>query len=456
MPAIDGIVSGLDTTALIESILGVAAVPQVIMQNQLAEWEERLEAVSGVKGRIETLAEAIAELDEIDEFATFAATASDEDYVTVTADSDVNPGSYDVEVLALADSEVEVSDAFADKDSTGVIAEGTLSVTYGTETYDITVDGTNNSLELIAAELDSQEGLTAYVMDTGDAGTPYRLVIQGDDTGADNSITIDTSALTGGGGAVPSFTQTSTATDAQISVNGITVSNDTDTFTDVVPGLTIEADALTTSAITVDVSTDDEALIEKVQSFVDAYNGVLEYYNTNSVYNPDSDIRGGLVGESGARSVVEGLGRLISDEYTGVDGSFTALSQIGIATTSNGTLELDTEALTDAISADYDGVEALFTTDDDDTSTYGPLAAIRNTIEDLYVDSDSGTLTSRIDSIESTIEDYEERIANFSEYLTNYEERLRQQFTYMETILGELQFQQSFLAALVTSTTSTS
>jgi len=455
MPSIDGIVSGLDTTALINSILGVAAVPQAVMQDQQAEWEERLEAVSGVKTRVESLAETIEGLDTIDEFATFAATVSDEDYITVDADSDVNPGAYDVEVFALSDSEVEVSDAFADQSSTGVIAEGTLSITYGADTFDITVDGTNSSLSAIAAEIDELDGVTAYIMDTGDAGTPYRLVIQGDDTGADNTITIDTSALTGGGGAVPTFTETSTATDAQISINGVTVSSDTNTFDEVVPGLTIEAEALTAGAVTVDVSTDDEALVEKVQGFVDAYNEVLTYYNTNSVYNADSGIRGGLVGESGARSVVEGLGQLISQGYDGVSGDYTALSQVGISTTSNGTLELDVEALKDALADDYDSVEALFTTEDDDTSTYGPLATIRNTIEDLYVDSDSGTLTSRIDSIESTIEDYEERVSDFNDYLESYEERLRQQFTYMETVLGELQFQQSFLSALITSTTTT-
>lgn len=456
MPAIDGIVSGLDTTALIDSILGVAAVPQVVMQEQLAEYEERLEAVSGVKGRLEDLATAIEGLDEIDEFASYTATASDEDYVTVTADSDVNPGSYEVEVLALADNEVEVSEGFADKDSTGVVGEGTLNITYGGETTAVTIDSSNSSLELVASEInDNVDGVTAYVMDTGDATDPYRLVIQGDDTGADNTISVDTSGLSGG--TVPTFTETSTATDAELSINGISVFSGTDTFTDVVPGLTIEADALTGSAITVDVETDTDGLIEKVQGFVDAYNAVLDYYNTNSVYNPDTDIRGGLVGESGARSVISSLGSLVAEAYSGVSGDYTALSQVGISTSSDGTLELDTEALTDALNDDYDSVEALFTTDDDDTSTYGPLSTIRNTIEDLYVDSDTGTLTSRIDSLESTIEDYEERITDFNEYLSNYEERLRQQFTYMETVLGELQAQQSFLGALLTSsTTSTS
>lgn len=455
MPSIDGIVSGLDTTALIDGIIGAAAVPLTVMQDQLEELEDRLEAVSGVKNRLDDLATAIEGLDEVDEFASFSAELSEEGYVTVTTDSDVNPGSYEVEVLNLADNEVEVSQAYSDKDSTGVVSEGTLSITYGADTVDITIDASNSSLEGVAAAInDADMGVTAYVINNGDGTNPYQLVIQGDDTGADNTITVDTSGLAGG--TAPTFTQTSTATDAQIVVNGVTVTSDTDTFADVVPGLTIEAAAETVDPVTVSVATDEEALVEKVQAFVDAYNAVIDYYNTNTAYSPDDGIRGGLVGESSVRSVINSLGTMISSEYTDVDGAYTALSMVGISTNSDGTLELDTEELTEAIQTDYDAVEALFTTEDDDTSAYGPLATIRNAIEDLYLDSDTGTLTSRTDSLEESIEDQEERIADFEEYLVSYEERLREQFTYMETVLAELYASQDYLTALFASTTSTS
>ncbi len=451
--SIDGIVSGLDTTALIDGILGAAAVPLTVMEDQLTELEDRLEAVSGIKNRLDDLATAIEELDEVSEFASFSAGLSEEGYLTVSTDSAVNPGSYEIEILSLSDNEVEVSQSYADKDTTGVVSEGTLNITYGTTTTAITIDSTNSSLEGVASAInDADLGVTAYVINNGDSANPYQLVIQGDDTGSANTITLDTSGLAGG--TTPSFTQTSTATDAQIVVNGVSVTGSSDTFADVVPGLTIEADAVTVDPVTVSVSTDEDALVEKVQGFVDAYNAVIDYYNTNTAYSPDDGIRGGLVGESSVRSVINDLGTLVSSEYSGVSGAYTALSMVGIATESDGKLTLDTEALTTAIQDDYDAVEALFTTEDDSTSTYGPMATIRNTINDLYLDSDTGILTSRTDSLEESISDQEDRIADFEDYLASYEERLRDQFTNMEVVLADLYASQDYLTALFNSASS--
>jgi flagellar hook-associated protein 2 len=447
MPSIDGIVSGLDTTALINGILEVAAVPKVVMQDQLEEYQTRLEAVSGVANRMNDLVSAIEEMDTEEEFSSFTATIAEEGYYTVETDSDANPGTYDIEVTQLADSEVEVSQAFSDASSTGVIAEGTFSITYAGVSTDITIDGTNSSLSALAAEIDDIDGLTAYVMNTGDDTNPYTLVIQGDDTGSDNSIEIDTSGL-GGGGTVPSFTENSTAADAMMIVNGVTVSSDTNSFTDVVPGVDVTVSALTAGEVTTTIAADTATIEEKVQSFIDAYNDIINYYNTNSSYNPDEGIRGGLVGEASARDAVSGLGDVISDNYSGLDGIFTALSQVGISTNSDGTLSLDSTEFQDALDEDFDAVVDLFTHDDSDTDTYGPLATLRDKINDLYVDSDTGTLTSRKDSLEDSITEYEERIEAFDEYLVNYEERLRQQFTYMETVLAELYAAQDQLAAI--------
>ena len=76
-------------------------------------------------------------------------------------------------------------------------------------------------------------------MNTGEASNPYRLIIQGEDTGSANTIEIDTSGLTGGG-TVPSFTEQTAAADAELSINGIDVVSDSNTVSDSITGLTLE------------------------------------------------------------------------------------------------------------------------------------------------------------------------------------------------------------------------
>ena len=87
-----------------------------------------------------------------------------------------------------ATNEVEHSQVFEDKTSTGVISEGTYSLTYGDNTSTITVDSSNSSLEKFAKELDTISGVRSMVMGAGSSADPYRLVLEGQDAGSEHSL----------------------------------------------------------------------------------------------------------------------------------------------------------------------------------------------------------------------------------------------------------------------------
>jgi flagellar hook-associated protein 2 len=141
---------------------------------------------------------------------------------------------------------------------------------------------------------------------------------------------------------------------------------------------------------------------------------------------------------------VDGLGFIISNNY-GLTGSLEALSQIGVKTERNGSLSFDKTIFSDLLDSNYDDVIELITSPD------GPLGTMKTQIDDLYVDSTNGVLSTRSESLQSSIETTEEDIADFEQYLSNYEARLRKQFTNMEIALGELQSTQGSLTALMSS-----
>ncbi|MBO6128885.1 MAG: flagellar filament capping protein FliD [Pseudobutyrivibrio sp.] len=72
--------------------------------------------------------------------------------------------------------------------------------------------------------------------------------------------------------------------DAEIELNGVTYTNNTNSIT--VNGLTIEAQAVTTDEITVNVSNDTDALYDKVKDFLSSYNTLMN--EMQSLYNADS------------------------------------------------------------------------------------------------------------------------------------------------------------------------
>lgn len=449
MPSIDGIVSGLDTSALIEAIVDAVAGPKYLMEDELAQTEELKEKVAGIKNRLEDMVDAMEAMDTATEFPAFSSSLSEEGYVDVTLDSEALPGVYAIDINALASAESEVSDGFDDRDLAGVWGAGDVVIDYGTESFTITLDGTED-LDAIAQKInDETDGLSAYVMDTGEATGQYRLVIAGQDTGATNTIDVDVSGLTGG--TTPTFTETVAAADAEASINGITVYSENSVFDDVVQGMSFSALQITTSSTTVSVTRDDAALTDKVQGFVDAYNEVISYYKTNTSYDPEAGIEGALVGDSTVRNIINNIGDLVTGAYDfGEPDEFalSSLAQVGISTNSDGTLDFDTAEFTAQLDERYDDVVALFTYDNDPaTGDQGPFAALRDQVNNVYINSD-GLLESKQDSVEGSIEDLEDRIADFEERLASYTERLQSQFATMETVLGEIQASQSYLSAL--------
>ena len=437
MPSVDGIVSGIDTTGLINAIVGASAGTKYVLMDQLDEYEDKADKVAGIKNRLDDLVGVIEGMDEVDEFPAFTSTASagsgDENAVTATVTEGAVPGTYAISVTALAQSESEVSDGFADFDTTAIVASGTYNIVYGSTSSTITIDSESYTLEGLAAQIDAVDGLTSYVLDTGSTSDPYKLVVMGEDTGVSNTIDLSALGIT--------FTETISAQDAEIDINGVTIYSDKNSVDSAVPGMEIDLTAVTTAAVSVTVNRDDDAMSQKMQEFVDGYNTIINYYKTNTVYDVDKDLKGALIGDSTIRGILEGLSSMVGAQYDlGFD--FESLSQLGISTSQGGTLEYDSAEFKERLESDYTNV-VTFLTDDS-----GPLNTIRDRIEDVYIDPYEGTIKSRTDSLEDTIEGLEDSIEDFEARMEDYEARLRTQFNNMELVLGELYSTQSYLSAL--------
>lgn len=451
MPAIDGIVSGIDTTGLINSVIEAAAQPQVAMLAQQEDLEERREKIAALASRLSDVSSAIDDIDEADDWNISTKVTGDNVAFTATVDDDAALGTYNILVDTLAAAQVTASNGFADRATPGTIAHGVIDVTVGGELTPITIDGDNDTLADLAVELDAIEGITAYTVDTGDASNPWKLVVQADATGSDGAFTIDTSGLTSDGTSiVPTLTNVVDPDDAVVFINGVEITSSDNTLRDVVPGITLDLEATGATEL-LRVGEDRDALVDKVQAFVDAYNESLDFYATQSFFNAETGARGPLAGDGTARRAMSRVGFIVSGSYTVADApDLEGLAQLGFSTQRDGKLNFDRSEFEDALEADYDAVKAFF------TDSGGPMAALRTEIDDVQVDSEEGALTSRQESLKDSVESYDERIADFQEYLDSYAQRLRDQFTAMEVTLGRLQSSQSSLAALFAGLTSSS
>jgi len=438
---VDGLISGMNTGAMVDAMVAVYSLPQKALERDISNTTKQKTAVGNVIARLDKIDDAIKAVEDEADFKVYKAEYAETDAFKVTTSSGAIPGSYSIQVNQLATTELEVTDGFDDKSSTGVIAEGTMVVTYAGEATEITVDSDNSSLSALASAIDDIEGLSAYVLNTGASSKPYKLVVQGEDTGEDNTIEFDTSGLTEESGTVPSFSEERAAADAEVEINGITVTDSDNSFGSAIPGLDIDIYQTNTSAENVTVGLDTDEIESNVQEIVDAYNNVISYVDAQTVYNTDLGIAGPLVGNTTVTRVLRKLASVVGDQYSS-GSTLDSLSLMGITSNTDGTLSIDSSDFQDALDDNLDDVVGMFT----DSAGFG--ATMREQI-DVYTDTVDGTLESYKDSLEGQIRDLEDSVADYDYRINRYEERLRAQFAAMESILGGMQGTSNYMAQMM-------
>ena len=434
---VDGLVSGMNTGAMVDAMVAVYSLPQKAIENDIADTTKRKAAIASVIAKLDKLDDSIEDIEDEDDFKVYKAEYEETDAFAVTTENGAIPGNYTIKVNSLAETELETSGGFDDKSSTGVIGEGTLSLTYAGTTTSVTIDSTNSSLTEVASALDAIEGVSAYVLNTGADSEPFKLVVQGEDTGSDNTIEIDASALSGG--TALTFTEQRSAANAEIEINGITVVDSDNSFGSAIPGLDIDIYQTNASAENVTVALDTDKIEKNVQGIVNSYNDIVTYVNQMSVYNSELGLAGPLVGETTVTRVLRNLASVVSEEYSSGD-DINSLSLIGIKTESDGTLSLNSGDFQDGLEDYLDDVVALFT----DSDGFGQ--AMRDAV-DVYTDSVDGTLESYKDSLEDRIRTLEDDVTAYDYRIKRYEERLRSQFSAMESMLGGMQGTSNYMSA---------
>jgi flagellar hook-associated protein 2 len=107
------------------------------------------------------------------------------------------------------------------------------------------------------------------------------------------------------------------------------------------------------------VARDASVVQSSVQGFVDATNTLIKALKDLTGYDPATKRAGPLQGDSTARSIDTSIRSVLATALTGA-GSYTSLSQLGVAFQKDGTLVLDAAKLKTAIASSASDVAAVF------------------------------------------------------------------------------------------------
>jgi len=251
----------------------------------------------------------------------------------------------------------------------GTTAASTEAIT-GISAYKITVaSGSDTPQGLVNAINTAGLAVTGRLVNAGSSTSPsYKVVLSGA-TGADEAFSMSTTPA--GVLTALNFAQTA-ASDAVLTVDGVTYTRSSNTVTDVVDGLTMNLLAANTTA-SVSLARDTTQVVSKIDALVTAYNEANSLFI--EVTNPKSvlDIYGAtLVGDTTVRQVRNQLREVLLGESSTPGTNVTAAWQMGLSVDKAGVMTLDKTKLTAALNNNFSDVVTAFTANQNNRSATSP------------------------------------------------------------------------------------
>ncbi len=460
MISVPGIGSGLDINSIVSSLVAAEGdAKTLLLANKRSDTEAEISAFGGLKSILSTsFTPPLTFLKSATNFQSNTLTSADPTVYTTTATSgSVAPGVFAIEVRDFAEAHKLMTAGFTDQNT--VVGTGTLTISVGTSSFDVTIDSSNETLAGIRSAINDatdNTGISATIInvDDGAGGTEAKLILSSDDTGTANALTVtvddddlvdtDASGLsafyydTGDATSPEQLTQINAAVDAEVYIDGQKVLSSSNTVTDAIQGVTItliKEDAGNIHDLT--VATDTATIKTNIESFVSNYSSLITFMNGVTAFDSKAGTVGILLGDATIRSLSNQIRTQINETVTGISGQYTTLVDLGITSKSDGTLEIDATKLDTALNTNMDDVAELF-------SSANGVATKLDSIVNEYTKAD-GLLDSKTSGLNETVKDIDEDLEDLSLELTTLEDRLLAQFSALDVLMSQLNSTSSFL-----------
>lgn len=406
--------TSVDWSALITAAVNAKLTAATTISTSITNNEAKISAyqtlqtdLSTLSSGLSSLATAVVNSLATNAFATRAATISStgdlsaSSALSMSVSSGAATGDHTLTISQVATAQKVIGTSQSSQTS-ALGYSGTFSLGLGSgSTADITVSSTMSMQDVVDA-INAQTSTTdvqASIIQVSSGS--YEMVLTGTGDAADISYSstsgddiLSELGVTDSTGAFADVLQTSQA--AEFSLDGISMTRDTNDITDVLTGVTFNLLQATTSGATINISIEpDTSQIESaVETFVTDYNtfrdAVIAQQATASDGTADSSAV--LFGDGTMRDIMDSLQNALNSTVGGL-----TMADLGLSFNEKNELELDTSTLSDVLSTNLSGVTTLLSAQ---TKTSSSQLSVVNTgtspqsfTLDLTVDS-SGNLSS--------------------------------------------------------------
>jgi len=354
------------------------------------------------------------------------------------------PGTYQLEVVELAQKSSAMSTGFADKDES-YVGVGFIQYTLPNgETKDIYIDSDNSSLASIAKLInkDSSLGVTANVLNDGSGSDKqWRLVLSLTQTGDDAAADFPYFYFVDGEDDFQLEFQRE-AHNAKVKLDGFEIEVPENKAKELLPGVTIDLKkAKPGEEFSLKISEDTEAVTAKVGDLVTKLNGVLKFIKEQNTMDEKTDTSRTLGGDSMLQSLQGRIhGAIFKDVQT--DFGIHRVSDLGMSFNRDGQIEFDQKKFQAILDKQYSLVSQVLTGTftEDNGKTQGFMDNL-NDMANSTLRMPDGLIQSRKKTFQSNIEQIDKRISQKQKALEEKEKHLKDKFARLEGTMSKIRSQ---------------
>lgn len=444
-----GIGSGLDVAKIVEQMVAAEKIPLKKLEYKAEGIQTQISTYGEIKSLTSKLGDIVSKLTR-DSAWNGVSISSSNTTLSGTMTGIAATGTYNIEVTQLAQAQTTAlggagGSALAKDQTMG--ADGTIKLTMGTESKDINITS-SDTLTKIATKI-NEAGMGIQASIVTDVDGKERLMLRSKETGTDKAFTVDLSAAPAvpPAPAVLGQAPTQNAQNAKVELNGLVVESSTNTFANTIPGMSFTVSELTSTAATLNVKADTEAMKKNIQEFVDTYNELNDLLTQSTKYVEESKTAGVLQGDSATVSLQNSL-RMLTQGISGSTGGLTRLAEIGIQMQEGGKLSTDTTKLDKALT-NLEGLKGLFANKADALGQGGGIAVNFKNFTDKLLSFD-GTLNTKTDSLERTLKSNSAAQDKVNTRADTLEKRLYAQYSALDTKMASLNALNAYVSQMVT------
>lgn len=426
------------------------------LDKQMKSYEAQITAYGKIRSQLDKLQKASEDLKKFDKIV--ATKVDDEfDAFKVTTDGKASVGNYTVSVTQLAQAQTLKSTKVSDvKETLGeTLGEGnkrTLVITQPGEEKPLRIeleDKQTSILELRDAINKKEGNVSATIVKAKDGENYLVLTSRKEGTDSQMEITVE------GDNKLNEFLTTSSsakgmkeiveAKNADLTINGIKIERQTNEIKDAPEGIILNLKKTTfdnkdkaDKPEIINVARDIEPMKEAIKAWTDAYNELNSTYKDLTKYTQvekgeaASKDNGVLLGDSTSRMIMSELKSFVTSSQSTSD--LDTLNKMGIKFKVDGSLDIDSKKLDEALKEKPANVKEFFMGDGKETGfgtqTYNYL---KKTLQ-----SNDGTLDVATDGVKKRKKTLDSQIKNTERNIAATMERYKNQFQQLDKMVNSM------------------